>query len=231
MSKSHSSNVHFLTTLKGITGMLRNPDGVESVFDIEDGLHDIEAADLMAKHLRECSDTGQMIDDRWLAPENPDLDCLRELPEGTLGQAYAHHIESHGYDPDYFRKIEIKDDKDYVMMRVRQTHDIWHVMTGFDVSRIGEVSIKAFELAQMRRPMAAVICAGGIMRFMLSDPEEFPDLLEGISAGYLMGRHASKFLGQKWEDHWDRPVSEWREMLGVKAVEDLKVASSCEPRD
>ena len=166
--------------------MLRNPEGTQSVFDIEDGLRDIEAADLMIEHLRGCPDTSRMIDERWLAPESPDFERLRKLPEGTLGRGFAHQIDDHGFDPDYFRKIDIKDDKDYVMMRIRQTHDIWHVATGLDVDRVGEVALKAFELAQMRRPMSAVICAGGVLRFMMKDPDEFPDLLGGISMGYRL---------------------------------------------
>ncbi|MEM9381496.1 MAG: Coq4 family protein [Planctomycetota bacterium] len=212
----HGNNVHYLTTLKGVMGMLRNPEHTESVFDIEDGLRDIDATGEMIAYLRTCEDTARMMDERWLAPESPDLDALSELPEGTLGKDFAHHILSHGYDPDYYRKIDVKDDTDYVMMRIRQTHDIWHVVTGFDVSRIGEVALKAFELGQMRRPMAAVICAGGVIRFMMKDPDEFPDLLNGISMGYRLGLGSKKFLGQKWEEHWDRPVAEWRELLGVE---------------
>lgn len=212
----HSNTVHYLATLKGVAGMLRNPEGTQSVFDIEDGLRDIDATKGMIEHLRKCDATAAMIDSRWLAPEQPDLDALSKLPKDTLGYGFADHILSHGYDPDYYRKIEVKDDTDYVMMRIRQTHDIWHIVTGLDVSRVGEVALKAFELAQMRRPMAAVICAGGVIRFMMKDPEEFPDLLDGISMGYRLGLGAELLLGQKWEENWDRPVSEWREQLSIK---------------
>ena len=212
----HSNTVHYLTTLKGVAGMLRNPEGTQSVFDIEDGLRDIDATKGMIEHLRKCDATAAMMDARWLAPEQPDLDALSKLPKDTLGYGFADHILSHGYDPDYYRTIEVKDDTDYVMMRIRQTHDIWHIVTGLDVSRVGEVALKAFELAQMRRPMAAVICAGGVIRFMMKDPEEFPDLLDGISMGYRLGLGAELLLGQKWEENWDRPVSEWREQLSIK---------------
>ena len=212
----HNNNLHYLTTLKGVIGMLRKPEGVESVFDIEDGLRDIEATDEMIAYLKRCPDTAAMIDERWLAPGLPDIDQLIELPKDTLGYGFAYHIRSHGYDQDYFRKIDIKDDKDYVMLRIRQTHDIWHVVTGLDVTRIGEVALKAFELAQMRRPMAAVICAGGVIRFMMKDPEEFPDLLGGISMGYRLGLGAEKLLGQKWEEHWDWTVEKWRAKLNIR---------------
>jgi len=60
-----------------------------------------------------------------------------------------------GFDPDYYRKIDVQNDIDYVMMRIRQTHDIWHVVTGFDTHPLGEIAIKAVELSQTHRPMAA----------------------------------------------------------------------------
>ena len=215
--RKHRSNVHYFTTLKGVLGMLRNPEGTESVFDIEDGLRDIDATREMIEHLKTCESTREMIEARWLAEGQPDFDALMKLPSGTLGHEFAHHIRDHGFDPDYFRKIEVRDDVDYVMMRVRQTHDLWHTVTGLGIDRIGEVALKAFELAQMRRPMAAVICSGAVVRFLMKDPEELEDLLRGISLGYRLGLGAKQFLGQKWEEHWDRPVAEWREMLNVRS--------------
>ena len=41
--RRRKSRIHYLTTLKGAVGMLRDPNHTESVFDIEDGLRDIEA--------------------------------------------------------------------------------------------------------------------------------------------------------------------------------------------
>ncbi len=60
-----------------------------------------------------------------------------------LGHAFAHHIIDHGFDPDYYRKIDIKNDVDYVLMRMRQTHDIWHVVTGIGTDPVGELGLKA----------------------------------------------------------------------------------------
>ena len=41
----HKDQVHYLTTLRSVIGMLRNPEGSESVFGIEDGLKDTHGAD------------------------------------------------------------------------------------------------------------------------------------------------------------------------------------------
>ncbi len=49
--RRRESRIHYLTTLKGAVGMLRDPHHTESVFDIEDGLRDIEATWLAMEHV------------------------------------------------------------------------------------------------------------------------------------------------------------------------------------
>lgn len=215
---SHRNQIHYLETLKGILTLARNPQATESVFDIEDGLRDIEATRLALEHVRKDPEMDALIRERYLREDEHDIDALAKLPAGTLGHAFAHHILDRGFDPDYFRKITIRDDVDYILMRLRQTHDIWHVITGFGTDPIGELSVKAVEVAQTRRPMAAVVACGGVMRFLMHEPEELGRALAGISAGYQLGLKAKLLLAQKWEQHWDRPVDEYRAMLNLVPV-------------
>jgi len=212
---SHRNQIHYLETLKGILTMARDPERTESVFDIEDGLRDIDATRLALEHVRKDPQMAAMIDERYLRHEEHDLEALLKLPPGTLGNAFARHIVDRGFDPDYFRKRALNDDIDYILMRLRQTHDIWHIITGFDTDPIGELGVKAVEVAQTRRPMAAVVAAGGLLRYLLQDPEELGKVLAAISAGYQMGIKSKLLLAQKWEDHWERPVAEWRTTLNL----------------
>ena len=212
--RNHKSHVHYLSAVKGTIGMLALPEHTESVFDIEDGFRHHEATRLAVEHVRGDAEMAGLMEERYLAPL-PDTKKLLSYPKGSLGYCYAHHLDDRGFDPDYYRKIDVVDDTDYVLMRLRQTHDIWHVITGFDTDRVGEISLKAVELAQTRRPMAAVIAAGGVMRYLLKDPDELGSVLRGISEGYQLGLGARPLLSQKWELEWETPVSEWRQRLGV----------------
>ncbi len=221
-SRSHAHQVHYFRTLKGVVGMLRDPHDTASVFDIEDGLKDIEAYQLAVEYLKAQPEVAAIMRERYLTGM-VDVQALARLPEGTLGRAFAHHILDHGYDPDYFRKLEVKSDLDYVMMRMRQTHDIWHVVTGIKTDPIGELALKAFELSQTRRPLAAVICAGGVMRYMLKTPDELGKVIEAIDMAYQLGQEAKPFLAQKWEAGWNRPLAEWRDELDVKVPENMPV--------
>ncbi|MHC5065114.1 MAG: Coq4 family protein [Planctomycetota bacterium] len=223
--KKHSSEVHYFKTLKGMIGMIRDPERTESVFDIEDGLKNIEATKVYLAKVKEDPGVCALMEARHLSAV-PDMDTLAAMPEGTLGKRFAHHILDQGFDPDYYRKINVKSDLDWVMFRMRQNHDLWHVVTGIGTCAIGELALKAFELAQTRRPMAAVITSGGVFRYLLKSPDEFGDVLEAISYGYQLGKQAKPFLARKWEEGWRRPLADWRAEVGIDTDIDAKTPAA-----
>ena len=49
----------------------------------------------------------------------------------------------------------------YVIQRLRQTHDLWHVVTGYDTDPASEVALQAFTYAQLRAPGSLVLAALG----------------------------------------------------------------------
>jgi ubiquinone biosynthesis protein COQ4 len=212
---SHRNQIQYVETIRGLATMVRDPGHTESVFDIEDGLQNLEAYELAVEYIRSDPAMAELMKERYLRHGKHDLDALLKLPEASLGYHFAHHLRDKGFDPDYFRVREVHTDLDYVLMRLRQTHDIWHVVTGFDTDPISELGVKAVELAQTRRPMAAVVAAGGVIRFLYKDPENLGEVLGAVSEGYQMGINAKPLLAQKWEDHWERPLEEWRIMLNV----------------
>ena len=228
LTHGRKPHLHLWTTLKGVVGMLRDPHHTESVFDIEDGLRHIEATDLMARKVLADPAVRALIESRWLAGPT-DVDALQALPTGSLGRGYAEHITRHGFDADYFRKQPVDSDAAYVQMRMRQTHDIWHVVTGFGVGALGELGLKAFELAQTGRPMAAVLCTGGVVRYLLKDPEQLESMLDYLAYGYHLGTRARPLLAERWEEAWDRPLDEWRERIGWIAPEDTPYRLAHDP--
>jgi ubiquinone biosynthesis protein COQ4 len=99
-------------------------------------------------------------------------------------------------------------------LRLRQTHDIWHVITGFDINVPDEIGLKAFELAQTRRPVAGVLVTGGFIKSFLSS-NDVNAMLTAIGKGYRMGLQAQPLLAQKWEDQWEKPLHELQAELGI----------------
>jgi len=208
-------NVDYIQTLKGVVTLLRDPGQTDSIYDVEEGLRNIKAAQLSVNFLRAKPEVAAIIEERYLAPE-PNMEALLKLPRESLGYAYASYLTEAGFDPNFYRKIKVVDDVSYVFLRIRQSHDIWHIITGMKTDVIGELGLKGFELAQTRRPMSIILLAGGLLRTLLSSPEDLDLLLDRIAVGYRMGAKAKPFMVQKWEENWEKPLAEWRAELGVE---------------
>ncbi|MEM8494176.1 MAG: Coq4 family protein [Planctomycetota bacterium] len=213
-------DVHLIEELRGVVGLLRDPHDIQNIYKIEDGLLDTPSTCLAANFVRDQPGCAVMIEQRYLRNAPYDMDALRSLPDGTLGREFARHLDEYDFDPQYYRVNEVTDDATYILARIRETHDIWHVVTGFYPTPIGEIGIKAVELAQVRRPMAAVLCAGAVLRYMLRTPQRFGDLLASISAGYQMGLHSKPLFAEKWEQRWDQPVEDLRRAMNIPELTD-----------
>jgi ubiquinone biosynthesis protein COQ4 len=216
----HSLNLEFLSTIKGAVSLLRDPSATESVYDVEDGLRHTKATLLAAEYVKRQPGVLALVQERYLAPV-PDLDRLQLCPPDSLGFAYAKYITESGFDPNFYRTVPIEDDVSYIFMRLRQTHDIWHLVAGFKTDVPGELGLKAFELAQTHRTMAAILLAGGLLSTLLKAPEQLDILLDNIATGYRLGTQAQPFLAQKWEQHWEKPLTQWRTELGIPTASDL----------
>ncbi len=218
MLKHRALNIDFLQTIKGAISLLRDPGQTESVYDIEDGLSKTEATKQAIAYLKTKPGVAAIIEERYLAPA-PDLEALLQLPSDSLGYVYAKYITDSGFDPNFYRKVEINDDVSYVLFRLRQTHDLWHIVTGCNTDVIDELALKAFEIPQARRTMSVVLLAGGMLRVMFNNPEDLDRLLDRLAVMYRMGAKAQPFLAQKWEEGWEKPLSQWREELGIELVD------------
>lgn len=203
-----------------MVGLLRDPHAIQNIYRIEDGILGIDATRLMSERLLRDPDIAALARERYLRGQAPDIDALRALPEGSFGREFARFIDDHGLDPAYYQPLPVENDLTYLLARVRETHDIWHVVLGFHPTPIGELGVKAFELAQLHRPMAAIIVAGGLLRHVFVDAHLMDDTLKAMRAGVEAALRARPFLAQRWEEHWDEPLDDLRTRLRVEPVPD-----------
>jgi ubiquinone biosynthesis protein COQ4 len=210
-------NLDALVVLKGVLSLVKDPTQTESVYDIEDGMKQSEAMLVAIAHMLAVPEIAALAAEKYLAPL-PDIPQLLQCPVGSLGHAYATYIDTSGFDPAFYRSLEIEDDTSYLLLRLRQTHDLWHVVTGFSTDVPGELGLKAFELAQTRRTMAGILIAGGFVKCLLQTPTELDLLLDRIAHGYRLGTQAKPLLAQKWEENWDKPLTAWRSELGLATI-------------
>jgi len=210
-------DLDLLGVVRGAIALVIDPSKTESVYDVEDGLRHRRATMLAVEFVKQDPGVAQIFAERYLA-EPPDLEQLGQLPEGALGRVYADYLRDSGFEADFYRSLEVEDDASYFLLRMRQTHDIWHLVAGFNTDVPGELGLKAFELAQTRRPLSAVLLSGGVLSAVFKAPETIGPLLEQIAIGYRLGSTAKPFLAQRWEEHWERSLDDWRELLNFQPL-------------
>jgi ubiquinone biosynthesis protein Coq4/ribosomal protein S18 acetylase RimI-like enzyme len=155
-----------------------------------------------------------LMAERFL-PRHPDVATLRQYPPHSLGGAYAAWLQSAELYSDLYSDILIEDDASYVEARLGQTHDIWHLITGFDTSAEAEIGLQAFHLAQFPYPLAALLIANALVSQTLFEPEKLPQLLAAIAQGWTLGQQAQPLFVQKWEQAWEKPLDQWRQELNL----------------
>jgi ubiquinone biosynthesis protein COQ4 len=147
--------------------------------------------------------------------KHTDLAALARLPDGTLGREYARFLETNRITPDVFKAPEGIDPRAaYLAQRLRQTHDLWHVITGYETDLRGEVLLQAFTFAQTRAPSAFFIAAFGGLRGTLKNPRFFAR----VARAYRHGEKARRFAPLYWEERWATPVEAIRADLACPRV-------------
>lgn len=198
---------------------------LELVGALTEGLMETPSYALAAEHLRRDPACAALIDERWI-PGEQNLEQLALLPEGSLGQAYAVEMVRLGYDPSLHAGMEPSSDARYVELRLSQTHDLWHVITGFDTSVNGEIGLQAFHLTQFPYPLASVLTAEALLSTTIFEADRLPALVQAIHTGLQMGRRARPLFAQRWEEGWEKPLAQWRQELNLLPAHELVAVPS-----
>ncbi|MEA5620256.1 Coq4 family protein [Cronbergia sp. UHCC 0137] len=211
----HQVHYQMLIIFKSFFSMLSGDNSLDSVGEMTDALLETPAFALTAIHLKRDPACGKLISDRYIPPSH-DLDKLLTYPQDSLGYIYASTMKKTGLNPNLHGGMKAESDAHYVELRLSQTHDIWHILTGFDTSLMGEIGLQAFHLPQFPYPLATMLVANSLMSSTLLAPQELPPLLEAIAQGLEMGKTVKPLFAQKWEEAWEKPLSQWQRELNIQ---------------
>jgi ubiquinone biosynthesis protein Coq4 len=201
-----------LRLVAGLSQFLRNPDSLQSIFAIAGSLQDSPLSTQMQRHLLAHHGMAALVAETW-RPAPIELDALAQLPPGSLGHAYASQLISLGITPEsVIDPRPITSPAEYITHRLRETHDIVHVLTGFGIDGPGELGLQAFNLAQNRSPLAVMLIFGGLLK-TLQDDEPLEPLLSALARGFQLGLQAELVIAARLEEGWQRPLEDWRRAL------------------
>jgi ubiquinone biosynthesis protein COQ4 len=156
-----------------------------------------------------------------LADRLMDSDWLSQFPEGSVGFSYAQFAASEGLSPQQLirksrrglnaRRNDIPHPYAWFGRRVRDTHDIWHILSGYGRDPLGEACLAAFSYAQTGGLGWALIALGSML---CAAPAKAP-VRRAVLEGYARGRAAAWLLGEDYERLLSEPLYQARLRLNL----------------
>ena len=149
---------------------------------------------------------------------------LHELPEGSVGRTYVEFMEREGLSaaglvaesekrPGNLRRH--KDDLLWYGNRLRDTHDMYHILTGYGRDALGEATLLGFTHSQHGGLGVSFICFMGGRQIAKRVPKE-ADIPGVIKEGRRNGKTAKRLIEQDIISLLPRPLEEVREELNIK---------------
>jgi ubiquinone biosynthesis protein Coq4 len=194
--------------------LLHDPSQLERVFELADGVASPKLLQTIVDELRKDPRAARAFAARKRLGR-PDLDTLARLPEDTLGRVFADHMRANGLSVDALPALAAHDDVEYFRAHMFETHDVWHVVTGFSTDLPGELGLQSFYLAQLPGRFPAVLLGGGLLNTALFAWEERELRMREIVRGWLLGRRARPLFGADWASLWATPMDAVRARFGI----------------
>jgi ubiquinone biosynthesis protein COQ4 len=148
---------------------------------------------------------------------------LRELSEGSVGRAYVEFMEREGLTAHGLveesklqrtNQIEFDDDLLWYSNRLRDTHDLYHVLTGYGRDALGEDALLGYTHSQHGGLGISFIAYMGNRQIAKEAPKE-ARVRDVLAEGRRNGKHADRIIDQDIESLLDQPLADVRERLNI----------------
>ena len=211
------------TARDAIRRLLSNGDDTQQVFRIMRALN-VGNAEANYARLIATNEGGRIACEQVeLAQLFADPAFVARFAPGTVGAAYRQFLESTGYSADGLVAVSrlAPDEADvphpYAWMgrRIRDTHDIWHVLTGYQADEsLGEAALVAFSYAQVGGLGWAFIGAAAALKSLRVTGGTL--FARAVWEGYRHGRAARWISGEDYLTLLNEPIEAARARLNIR---------------
>ncbi|MBW4433142.1 MAG: hypothetical protein KME28_15795 [Pelatocladus maniniholoensis HA4357-MV3] len=148
-----------------------------------------------------------------------DFKKLSEYPLGSFGYEYAVHMRENHLKPlNISPELAEVAQRNVFALRYVVTHDIFHVLLGFDTSYAGEIGVLAFAAAQNYSKALKISLWLAKLLYPIIAPQQIKEIFANIKKGNDLGKQAEFLLGYRFEEHWKEPINEVRFKLKLSPI-------------
>jgi ubiquinone biosynthesis protein COQ4 len=207
-----------LRALRALRALVANPDETQHVFTIIESLSGHAPLRVLARF--EASESGRKLlaERADILPLLANRARLRAMPEGSLAHAYLAFLDREKISADGLVQASHDGETgnfergaafEYVGDRLRDTHDLWHAVTGYQGDVYGETALLAFSVAMTKNPGVALIVLASLVE------ARDPALVRLVVGAFRAGRRAEWLPAVAWEELLPLPLAEVRARLRI----------------
>ena len=208
-----------IVALRALKNLINDPERTDEVFVFINAMSGNALERSYEKFQK--TRTGQTIlaEKRTLLDTLLNHEALQDYPPGTLGHAYLHFVETQQITADGLVEASEADEKisdpglRFFGERMRDQHDLWHVVTGYGRDVFGEACLLAFTYAQTRNRGLGIIALVGTWKI---SREVGRGVITAAWQAYKAGKKAAWLPQQDWEALLAHPLEELRQQLGIE---------------
>jgi len=212
---------------KALQVLIDDPQRTEKVFEIAEAL----SGNSFERHFQRFAahpDGQRLLEERpSLLDMLRDREALRALPPGSFGRTYAEFMESGNLTPDGLVEADVMAERpnppepvdpnrEFFGDRIRDIHDLWHVLTGYGMDEAGEAANLAFTIGQIPTyGIVAIVLTAGVI-----GPKDLRFTWQRyLFRAWRRGRGAVLLTAVRYEELLSRPLSDVRKLLNIEPPE------------
>ncbi len=215
--------IDLLAAGRAIGKLLANKEDTKAVFEIMRALSGATISKGYKKLLGTVEGGKIALAAQELQPILDDHATMATLPVGSVGRTYLEFVQGRKISAeglaDESRKtgneIDAAHPYAWYARRMRDVHDLWHVLSGYETDALGEVCVVAFSYAQTKSAGFALIAAAGsneLQRLLPGHP-----VRRAAWQAYMNGRRAAWLPVQDYQALLREPLVDARKRLNIAA--------------
>ena len=213
------TRLHPIQAWRAFRRLMANPGDTREVFTIFRALRGASGLQSFRRFAGSASGAGLLARRPSLIASLNDRAALARLPEGSMGRAYLAFMEEENLSADGLVEASrtadwdtdvVPPEMDFFRARMRDAHDLTHILTGYGRDPLGELSLLTFMYRHTRNLGMIFMVAMSWLRLPKA-------ARAAVKEGWRNGAKARWFQNLDFETLLPRPLADVRAELGIVA--------------